>query len=777
MKFKLGKLKTSIRFKMQAFVFGLCFIIYSLSIGYISYKLKEISYQNAIDLADSYANTYANDVQGQLNKEMHYSRVMAQAFRNFRDLDTEERLNSFNDLTRNILMENPDYVSTWSIWEFWAWNDKWKSPYGRLRLTYYRENGIINYKEELIDTTVQNYSGSYYDARTHMREDVTDPYFFSYTNLVEDQILETSVFAPILEKGKFVGMAGIDLSLQRFQPIIEKIKPFEGKGYAVLLANNGTFVGHPNPKLIGMDLEEDPIVSDEIIRLREFIRNGKPVSFKGVNLDDKEVYVSYAPIQIGDSMTPCMLGIIVPIEKILFEANEAFRYAITAGIIGLILMSIVIYLISYKITLPLNKTTEVLKKLSRGDIHNSNKIEQLSNDELGQMNESLNILIDGLNNTTKFAQEIGQGKLESDYVPLGEKDTLGKSLIDMQRSLKEAKRQEEIRKKESEIENWATQGMATFGEVLRENTENMNDFAYSIISNLVKFVGANQGGLFVLSETEEGNKIYELLAFYAYNRRKYKEKHIEEGVGLVGRCVIEKKTIHMVDIPANYVYITSGLGKETPNSLLLVPLVLNDEIFGVVELASFGAFEKHQIDFIEQLGESIASTISNAKVNQRTQLLLEESRIQSEELASQEEEMRQNMEELQATQEEAARKAIEMEGLINALHSSAFVVEYDLDGFVMEASEQYIKLLDMPTETIIGAHHMEYLDLNRNQMREYSDFWNDLLIGKKRRKVNKIINMNGKIFQFVETYTPIKDSNGEISKILKIAFEISEFMN
>jgi PAS domain S-box-containing protein len=87
----------------------------------------------------------------------------------------------------------------------------------------------------------------------------------------------------------------------------------------------------------------------------------------------------------------------------------------------------------------------------------------------------------------------------------------------------------------------------------------------------------------------------------------------------------------------------------------LVPAILNDEVYGIIELVSFNKFEKHEIVFIEKIGESIASTIANARVNDRTNHLLEQSKQQSEELAAQEEEMRQNLEELQATQEEVAR--------------------------------------------------------------------------------------------------------------------------
>jgi PAS domain S-box-containing protein len=389
------------------------------------------------------------------------------------------------------------------------------------------------------------------------------------------------------------------------------------------------------------------------------------------------------------------------------------------------------------------------------------------------MSESVNTLIDGLNKTANFAREIGKGNLNKEFELLSDQDVLGNSLLEMRESLKEAQKKEEERKKEEEKQNWATKGLAKFGDILRQSTDDMEEFGYSIISNLVKYIEANQGAIFIINDDDENDKHIEMLAAYAYDRRKHIEKRVEMGEGLIGRCIQEQQTIHMTDLPQEYIHITSGLGQANPNSLLIVPLKVNDEVYGAVELAGFKDFEDYVIKFVEDVGEDIASTIKTTKINIQTNKLLEQSQQQSEELSSQEEEMRQNMEELQATQEEAARRSAEMEGLINALKKSNHVIEYDMNGKILEVNDNYLNLFNMNKDEIVGLHHTDYKDMSDEELKKYEQFWEDLRNGETKKETSTI-KIGRKKYTFIETYTPIMDQYGNPEKVLKIATDITE---
>jgi len=336
---------------------------------------------------------------------------------------------------------------------------------------------------------------------------------------------------------------------------------------------------------------------------------------------------------------------------------ENFIYI--SGVILIIIAIIIALYLASMIIKPINIIQNALSLMGQGIMPKKQIKER--NDEIGEMAAALNALIRGLKETTDFALEIGKGNFESNFVPLSDEDDLGVGLLEMRTNLKHATEEESRRKKEDDQRNWASQGVAKFSDILRQNNDDIDKLSYDVISNLVKYCDANQGGLFIVNDDDEKNKYIEMAAAYAFNRKKFLENRIEMGVGLVGRAVQESETIFISDIPNDYISITSGLGEENPKSILIVPLVLNDNVYGVIEMASFREFEKYQIEFVEKIGENIAATLSTVKVNIRTAELLERTKQQAEEMRAQEEEMRQNMEELQATQEESSRREAELE--------------------------------------------------------------------------------------------------------------------
>ena len=237
--------------------------------------------------------------------------------------------------------------------------------------------------------------------------------------------------------------------------------------------------------------------------------------------------------------------------------------------------------------------------------------------------------------------------------------------------LKNYIQQVEENQKEEERRIWASDNLAAFSQILRK-AETLDQMCNQVLFKLVKALNGTQGSLYLIQEGQGGQQTLQRVAAYAYDRSRYANKEIKPGHGPVGQAWQEADFVYLTEIPKDYIQINSGLGTHAPTQILAVPMVINDSIAGVIEIASFKPLHTYQREFIQKLGETLAGTINTTRINERTRDLLKDSQEAAEQLKQQQEEMRQNMEELAATQEEMSRKEKEyirrIEELEHQLH-------------------------------------------------------------------------------------------------------------
>ncbi|HEY0654855.1 MAG TPA: GAF domain-containing protein [Chryseosolibacter sp.] len=439
---------------------------------------------------------------------------------------------------------------------------------------------------------------------------------------------------------------------------------------------------------------------------------------------------------------------------------------IFGGVFLVIAVISALYLV-ISVTKPVNYLKNIVEKLGRGELV-EDKQTKFNNDEIGDMAFAMDNLVNGLKATTLFAENIGKGSYQSDFKPLSEHDVLGNALINMRDNL--AKVAEDDTKR-----NWATSGQAKFGEILRTNNNDLLKLSDEIIGNLVKYLKANQGALYIVDENGEGEEpTMSMKACYAWDKKKFLNHKIHRGEGLAGQAWQEGDIVYLTEVPQNYIKITSGLGDANPTSVMIVPLKVNDQIFGVVEIASFTTFQDFEIEFVQKIAESIASTISSVKINARTQHLLEESQEMTEQMRAQEEEMRQNMEELQATQEEMQRSQSETEATMVAVHSALAVADYSIDGSLSKVNGNFLELYGFAQEEILGEHHRLLVTKEEKSSEEYRQFWRDLAAGYPKKGTFKRLNRKGEVITVKSNYSPIKNRSGEVVKIMEITYEMKD---
>lgn len=661
-------MKLKLRGKLTLSITAAFFITYVVIAGYIIISSQQKAIDDAKHIAKQYALRNANESKALLMRDMGVANAMVADLKQYLNTSDSTRSEAVIKLLSGIVTHDDRYHSSWVSLELSAIDPAWGKNHGRKRYTVYPN------KDSVIDSLnleKDDVGSLYHTLKLSKKEEITDPYFFSeYSSTQQDNIFGTSVCVPLIVNGTFAGIAGMDLSLNNFD-FITQIKPYQN-ATTFLVSNNGTIVAHESKDFVGKNIQEALALQQE--ELEKNISDGRFSSFNG-QVNGEEVYVTFAPVPLGNSDHPWALGTIVPMDNMTQETDRVLWNSIAMSLAGLLILFLLVRFIAGRITMPVLSTSRLLKELAGGKVNKEKKLTIERNDELGEMAHSLNTLIDTLDQKVRFATDIRENKLDSDIGDISDEDALGVALRQMRESLKKNNEQSRIR-------NWFTQGVAEFSDILRYNNDDTGEFYFTIIKSLVKYLKANQGGIFLMNEEEGEDKYLELMGAYAFERRKFIEKKIEIGQGIIGQCVLEADTIYLEEIPADYIRITSGLGDAPPRSVLIVPLKLNNEVLGVVELASFQPFSRHEIEFVEKVGESIASFIFSYNITVRTKKLLEESQEQAEQMRAQEEEMRQNIEELEATQE--AMQRVHIDSLRNEAILKA----------IMEGSEDAILAMD-----------------------------------------------------------------------------------
>jgi PAS domain S-box-containing protein len=367
-------------------------------------------------------------------------------------------------------------------------------------------------------------------------------------------------------------------------------------------------------------------------------------SGSGFNLDYRKV----PTLAVWRPVPGLDWGLTIKIDRAELQAagfSVLRRYA-GIGLVILLLALLATFLFARYITAPLLALKTAMASLSKGIL--PEKIEVTSDDEIGKMAETTAELVASLKQTAVFAEKIGRGDLRAEFTPLSANDILGNALLNMRQNLLNTEQRDAQR-------NWIVTGVAEISEILRSH-DTLEDLGDAVIAYLTEKVGAVQGAFYVVNDDHPEEEVIELKAAYAYNRKKYLNGRFRFAQGLVGQAAAEQDSILRLEIPDDYVSITSGiLGDQRPKCLLITPFITNEKVYGVVELAAFRRFSEGQIKFVEELSLILARTIFNIKVNERTRRLLDESRKMSRELQEQQEILQQNAEEMAATQEELRR--------------------------------------------------------------------------------------------------------------------------
>ena len=355
--------------------------------------------ENAAELVDYLASTYAQEIKADLDVAMDAVRTIAQIFENYESLSANERRNSFNFILKSILERNEGFLGVWTCWEPNALdgldtqfaNKDWYDATGRF-VPYWSKSGG---KADLVPLVGYDEPGPgdcHLIPKQTGQEMIMDPYLYDVGGT---KMLMTSVVVPIKRKGVVVATAGIDIDLLALQKIIEKIRPF-GTGVAALFSNNGIVVSHFDPSRLGKEVKitEADMAGPYLNQLLNALKNGEKFSCTTYSVPLKSDVTAYlTPFYVGNSKSAWSFVVGVPANKVFETANSLRLFLLIIGIVSVALITTIIFFVSRSITRPITALGEVIEKIKNKDLsynQNHRAVKYLSRqDEIGHIVNAL----------------------------------------------------------------------------------------------------------------------------------------------------------------------------------------------------------------------------------------------------------------------------------------------------------------------------------------------------------------------------------------------------
>ncbi len=438
--------------------------------------------------------------------------------------------------------------------------------------------------------------------------------------------------------------------------------------------------------------------------------------------------------------------------------NLAFIFA---AIVLMIAYLVIMTTFSQRVQRNIKQTANNSQKISVGNLE---KISFRHNAyEFLKINTNLKNTQKYLSECNSFVFSMLNNNFQDFLKTKGQNDKFTENLNALQERMIKEQEVQKKRDEENETRRYTNEGLAKFADIMRLNSNDTAALGDNLLKELVKYIGFIQGGIFLTNEENENE--LNLVSAFAYSRKKYIQKALKKGQGLVGTCALEKKTINLTEVPEDYIFIRSGLGDTPPNNVLIVPVMHENQLVGVLELAGLKVLNEYEIHLTEQIASNLAATVITVRTNTTTAQLLEKSQQQAAEMREQEEEMRQNMEELKATQEESSRREEEMQGLLDAVNTSFYLIEYSTDGLIENMNSRLTSFLEQPFETVVGSKHREVFSDNSGINDELlSDIVNNKII----KKLEETLSWGSKELVYKHTLSPILSKNGDVLKVLNL---------
>jgi methyl-accepting chemotaxis protein len=380
------KLALSLRHRLLFSIGGIFIIVFTCITLYVVKITGNIKKESVLKQTQEISKIFSNKAKASLESGMDATRTLAQSFSAYEDFPIASRREILMGMLKNIIQANPNFLCIWTTWEPNALdgddskyiNRLGSNEAGRFVITYYYDNDKI---VETLSTEEEVKKSKYYNfPRQSGTEVILNPYFSSYTPQGKKYLM-TTFSVPIKKNGQFMGVVGLDISLDSLQDYITK-----SNFIASICGADGIIAANSDPEKIGKPVKEAEaqLIGENMDAYAAAISDKKPLESLYYSPELKqEVYLSVNPFFIGQSGSAWAFSILVPLKESFKEVNQLRLIVLLIGILALALVLTVVYYVTLSVTKPILESISCAEALASGDL--ITEIKTLRNDEIAKL--------------------------------------------------------------------------------------------------------------------------------------------------------------------------------------------------------------------------------------------------------------------------------------------------------------------------------------------------------------------------------------------------------
>ncbi|MCQ1536169.1 PAS domain S-box protein [Methanosarcina sp. KYL-1] len=371
-------------------------------ISTVTAQEEKLAYEQSVEMACNYANQFDADMKANLA----IARTISGTMRAYEAADRDEVLK----ILENLLLDNPHILGTYVAFEPGAFDGKdadyantpLNDKTGRFVPYWNKMNGSVT-----LEPLLHYDHSDYYQLPKNRKEDVlTEPYFY-------EGVFMVSYVSPIVKGGEFVGIGGVDVSLDYVDEVVSEVRTFD-TGYAFMVSNEGVLLSHPTHKewigkknLSNFGLENiDPAVTDIKKGIGGHLETTDPTTGKTVDM-------FYEPVETGDFA----FVLVVPKEEILAGVNDLRNRLLIISAVSIMFMAALAYMISRSVTRPIDDIVDGFRKIADAavggklDLRADTDVEIDFREIPHGLNEILNAVVVPIRETMRVTNALAKGEL------------------------------------------------------------------------------------------------------------------------------------------------------------------------------------------------------------------------------------------------------------------------------------------------------------------------------------------------------------------------------